>query len=77
MGSIYTYRNIDGLTKFLQVMLGVGLVLAVVGLVSSFLQLELSVSSASFCVSPRPWSSASGSSAPTRMCGHWAPWACA
>jgi hypothetical protein len=41
MGSIYTYRNIDGLTKFLQVMLGVGLVLAVVGLVSSFLQLEL------------------------------------
>ncbi len=41
MNANYTFREIDGLTKLLKVLLGLGIVMAVVAMLSSLMQLEL------------------------------------
>ena len=48
MTAIYTYRELTGLTKFLKVLLGLGVALAVVSMLSSFMHAELLSRASSF-----------------------------
>ncbi|MFM7930888.1 MAG: DUF4328 domain-containing protein, partial [Pirellula sp.] len=41
MSTIYTFREINGLTKFLTILLGLGAALAVISVLSSLMQAEL------------------------------------